>query len=162
MQPWLLVAVLAVLGAVIVALTIALTRQRRRADREIARAAAQTAALRERLDSVERRLTPSAAAPREEFVITELGREPAPESTVPAVPARIDGRLFADLVLRESVVKGAALVHGIRRALTPENRFRMRYEFRREVKRSRKRRRLELREARRALSRRKSAGEDAA
>ena len=77
------------------------------------------------------------------------------DSHLPVVAGRIDGRLFADLVLRETVVKGASLAHGVRRALEPENRFRMRYTFRREVKSARKRRRLELREARRLVARRR-------
>ena len=52
-------------------------------------------------------------------------------------------------MLRETVVQAASLFHGVRRALSPENRNRIRFEMRREVKRSRKQRRADLREARR-------------
>jgi hypothetical protein len=81
-------------------------------------------------------------------VITRFGDddEPAPGATV---APRIEGRQFADIVLRESVVKAAALSHGVRRALAPEVRNRIRFEMRREVKRSRKERRAALREIRR-------------
>ena len=82
-----------------------------------------------------------------EYVITQLG-EPEPEAEVEAVPTVAPG-LFADIVLRETVVQTASLFHGVRRALSPENRNRIRFEMRREVKRSRKQRRADLREARR-------------
>ena len=78
----------------------------------------------------------------DEFVITRLGVEP---ETVP-VPT-VEPRLFADLVLRESVVKAAALAYGVRRGLAPANRNRIWFEMRREVKRARKERKAEEREA---------------
>ena len=53
----------------------------------------------------------------------------------------------ADLVLRESVVKAAALAYGVRRGLAPANRNRIWFEMRREVKRARKERKAEEREA---------------
>ncbi len=58
-----------------------------------------------------------------------------------------DARLFADLVLRESVVRAASLAYGVRRGLSPANRNRIRFEMRREVKRARKDRKAEEREA---------------
>jgi hypothetical protein len=90
-----------------------------------------------------------------EYVITHLG-EPEPEPVVEAVPAVPPG-LFADLVLREGVVQAASLFHGVRRALAPENRNRIRFEMRREVKRSRKQRRADIREARREWEARQRA-----
>ena len=81
-------------------------------------------------------------ADADEFVITRLGVEPESEP-VPTV----EPRLFADLVLRESVVKAAALAYGVRRGLAPANRNRIWFEMRREVKRARKERRAEEREA---------------
>jgi hypothetical protein len=102
-------------------------------------------------------VVPEAAA----YLITDAGDRPEG----PAAPAtRIDGRLFADLVLRESVVKAAALAHGVRRAAAPEVRNRIRLEMRREVKRARKQRRADLRRARQHLhaQQRRAAGEDAA
>ena len=47
-------------------------------------------------------------------------------------------------------VKAASLGYGVRRALAPETRNRIRFEMRREVKRSRRQRRAELKEFRRA------------
>ena len=78
----------------------------------------------------------------DEFVITRLGVEPESDP-VPTV----EPRLFADLVLRESVVKAAALAYGVRRGLAPANRNRIWFEMRREVKRARKERKAEEREA---------------
>ena len=79
---------------------------------------------------------------------------------------RIDGSLFADLVLRESVVKGISLAYGVRRALSPETRNRIRFLMRQEVRRSRKQRRADLRAAkpppRRPATRECPTGEDAA
>lgn len=88
-----------------------------------------------------------------EYVITHLG-EPEPE--VEAVPTVAPG-LFADIVLRETVVQTASLFHGVRRALSPETRNRIRFEMRREVKRSRKQRRADIREARREWEARQRA-----
>ena len=76
-----------------------------------------------------------------EFVITRLGEEPA--QPAPALEAR----LFADIVLRESVVKAASWAHGVRQGLSPANRNRIWFEMRREVKRARKERKAEEREA---------------
>jgi hypothetical protein len=95
--------------------------------------------------------------PATEYVITRIG-EPEP---VPTVPAPV----FADLLLKESVVQTASLFHGLRRALSPETRNRIRFQMRQEVKRSRKQRRTELREVRREWAARRRAGlaaEDAA
>lgn len=84
------------------------------------------------------------------YVITAID-EVGEVAQVQAVPARIDGALFADIVARESVIKAAGLAHGLRRALSAENRNRIRFEFRREVKRSRKQRRADLKAALRHL-----------
>lgn len=94
---------------------------------------------------------PEPAPVSTEYVITHLGEpegEPEAESESEAVPAVAPG-LFADIVLRETVVQTASLFHGVRRALSPETRNRIRFEMRREVKRSRKQRRADLRAARR-------------
>jgi hypothetical protein len=90
---------------------------------------------------------------------TEVGS--AAEET--ADDRRIDGSLFADLVLRESVVKGVSFAHGVRRALAPESRHRIRFLMRQEVKRSRRQRKADLRAARRLLAdRHRVSTEDAA
>jgi hypothetical protein len=102
-----------------------------------------------------------------EYVITHRG-EPAGgtvgvppgqtpgEAEVEAVPTLPAGQ-FADVLLRESVIKSAGLFHGVRRALSPEIRNRIRFEMRREVKRSRKQRRADIREARREWEARQRA-----
>jgi hypothetical protein len=93
--------------------------------------------------------------PATEYVITHLG-EPEEEPAVEPAPTVAPG-LFADLVLRETVVQTASLFHGVRRALAPETRNRIRFEMRREVKRSRKQRRADIREARREWEARQRA-----
>ncbi|WP_370247692.1 hypothetical protein [Nocardioides sp.] len=81
-----------------------------------------------------------AAAPAvAEFRITTLGEEPSAPGPVPTVAPP----LFADTVLRETVVHATSLAAGVKRALAPETRARIRVEMRREVKRARKHRRAE-------------------
>ena len=156
---WLLAAVTAVLAALVVVLALAVLR------------------LRSRLAHVEgvledRRLPASATAPSAqprydaaaplhmdvptaEYLITRVGEpeveEPSPVGTVP-------GPVFADMLLKESVVQTASLLHGLRRALAPETRNRIRFHMRQEVKRSRKQRRTELREVRREWAARQRSG----
>ena len=75
-------------------------------------------------------------------MITRLGDDaPAPRPDEPARAQPVETALFADLVLRETVVKAASLAHGVRRALDAETRNRIRFEMRRELKRARKQRR---------------------
>lgn len=169
MQEWVLPVLVGVLALLTLVLGVVLARTRTRAGAELAAARQEAAELRDRVAGIERRLAePVHRDPAEvtEFVITDLGSTPsdgAVTAAVPAVPGRIDGRLFADLVLRESVVKAAALAHGVRRAWAPETRDRIRYEIKRETKRSRKQRRQELRAARRFLrAQQPTAREDAA
>jgi hypothetical protein len=84
---------------------------------------------------------PSRDPATEEYVITQLGLEtdePAPT---------LEAKLFADVVLRETVVKAASWAHGIRHGLSPASRNRIWFEMRREVKRARKERKAEEREA---------------
>ena len=70
----------------------------------------------------------------------------------------IDGRLFADIVARESVVKAASWTHGLRRALAPETRNRIRFEVRRETKLAGRERRAEMKQALREFRARERAG----
>ncbi len=155
MQDWIYPTVIAALGvAVVAALGLALAG-RARSRREVAAARAEADALTQRVAELERTLDRGVLSqvPTQALVITQLGedRDDAPARGAVVVPGRIEGRLFADLVVRETVVKAAGWAHGVRRAWTPEARFRMRHAMRREVKRSRKSRRAELREARRYL-----------
>jgi hypothetical protein len=88
-------------------------------------------------------------------VITRVGE---PELEEPAEPvATVPAPVFADLVLKETVVQTASLFLGLRRALAPETRNRIRFQMRQEVKRSRKQRRAELREVRREWAARQRA-----
>jgi hypothetical protein len=147
----------AVVAAVVAVLAlVALRRTRREAARE-------SAALRERLDALESGLARHDARPavrtEQEYVITHVG-EPEPAAAAPPVPVRLTAPAFADAVLRETVVQTASLVHGVRRALAPETRHRIRFEMRREVKRSRKERKVEVREALREYRARHRAAAD--
>jgi hypothetical protein len=117
--------------------------------------AAELRLLRGRLDELERERaeapTPRVATPVE-FVITDLGQEkPQPEEVPVDVPA------FADIVLKETVVKAASLAHGVRRGLAPATRNRIRFEMKQEVRRARKQRRADLKAAQRDLHARQRA-----
>ena len=88
---------------------------------------------------------PAAAVEPASYVITGIDR--VEDEPPVAVQGRIDGALFADIVARESAIRAAGIAHGLRRALAPEARNRIRFEMRREVKRSRKQRRADLKAA---------------
>ncbi len=153
---WAVLAAVGVLVVLVVGLTFALARSRRRtaASLEVARRDAE--ALREQVAAIERRLAepaPRHRAEESEYTITTIGRDEPEQGPVPTVPAP----LFADLVLRESVVQAVSLVAGLRRALAPETRNRIRFEMRQEVKRARRQRRADLRQARREYEARQRA-----
>jgi hypothetical protein len=150
MQDWIVPAAAGALALVALILAVALLRARSRTERVLAEAQAETAVLRDQVAALERRLDRPTAKPEASFVITDLGLEaPSGQDEVEQPPATIGSALFADLVLRETVVKAASLAHGVRRALDPETRNRIRFEMKREVKRARKQRRADTREARR-------------
>lgn len=142
---WLALGGVAIVALVVVVmgLLVALSRLRARTDREMAAAYEETVALRERLDRLEAE-RPGQATARPivtEYRITGLG-EPEPDE-----PAHLERAVFADLLLRESVIRLGSLGHGVRRALSAESRHRIRFEMKRELKRTRKQRRAEQREA---------------
>jgi hypothetical protein len=141
---------LALVGLAVVALLllVALAALRRATGRRIEAAEAEAAALRQRLDRLEQerqqppaqaRAEPPPVRVEQEYRITEVGHE--------GDPVRLERAVFADHVLRESVIRLGSLAHGVRRALDAETRNRIRFEMRREVKRARKQRRAEQREA---------------
>jgi len=143
------------LAVLCVGLLVAMVVVARRLHTSVARSQAQVEALQARLEQVER---PGPAAetrateqvPHEapvEFVITDLGTRAEPEPE----PVHLDGAAFADIVLKETVVKAASLAHGVRRGLAPATRNRIRFEMRQEVRRSRKQRRADLKAAQRDL-----------
>lgn len=150
------VAVL-LLGLLAATALVAVGRARRRAATELDAVRRTAEQLVARVEDVEHRLARQQrreSLDAHEYVITHVGEEPEAPSAAqdgqdgqdaPTVPAP----LFADLVLRESAVQAASLAHGLRRALAPETRHRIRFEMRREVKRARKQRRADLRAARR-------------
>ena len=157
---WLVVLVLA--GVLVVAASgaLVLVRLRNRIDHELHRARRDMASLRHQVEEIDRRQGGPAPVVGEdgEFVITSLTGQLPENRETDTEPATVDARLFGDLVLREAVVQAASWAHGVRRALTPEARNRIRFEMRREVKRSRKQRRADLREARREWEARQRSG----
>jgi hypothetical protein len=158
MQDWIAPAVAGVLALVALGLVFALVRSRARTERLLAESRADTALLRDQVAALERRVDRPRPAPDASFVITDLGLERSASPDPVAEPApRLEPALFADLVLRETVVKAASLAHGVRRALDAETRNRIRFEMKREVKRARKQRRADTREARREWEARQRA-----
>lgn len=157
MQDWIAPVAVGVLALVALVLAVALSRARSRTDRAVEQARSETAALRDELEELSRRLdrpAPVRTPVDAEFVITDLG-QPVDQDPPPA--PQVSTALFADLVLRETIVKAAGLAHGLRRAFDPETRNRIRFEMKREVKRARKQRRLDTREARREWEARQRA-----
>jgi hypothetical protein len=153
---WLAVGVLALLCLGLVA-TVVLTR--RAWVRDLRRAHAELGDLRARVDELENRPAPPVPAEGQrplEYLITGLGSIGS-ELDEPVSPP-IDRTVFADTVLRETVVKAASLAHGVRRGLAPATRNRIRFEMRQEVRRSRKQRRADLKAAQRDLHARQRAG----
>jgi hypothetical protein len=150
-------ALVVVLALVLLAVLI---RDRSRVRAELAATHAEAADLRSRIDALAVQIAASRREP-EEFVITHLGESDPGLDAADPLPGdgRIDGKLFADLVLRETAVKAAALGHGVRRAMAPETRNRIRFEIRREVKRSRKARKEETRQVRREMQDRRRQAE---
>ena len=168
MNPTLLVTLVlvAVVACLLLGLLVALARERARSRALLEQTRAEAAELRERLDALSvqvaaARESAQKTAQPEEYVITHLGEDDDLDTLAGArysttgdeadAVQRIDGRLFADIVLRESVVKAASLGHGVRRALAPETRNRIRFEMKREVKARRKGRKDEVRRVRRAM-----------
>jgi hypothetical protein len=148
-----------------------LRRTRDRGDEVLASTAADVEALREELDALQVRLHQEAEQLEEarrtlrladltvvddkEYRITALGerRGAGPLALVPTVP----GPQFIDVMLRESLIRTASIAAGLRRALAPEVRNRIRFEMKREVKRSRRQRKVDLKLARREWEARQRA-----
>lgn len=148
-QIWLVVAAGGAVALVLLVSCALLWRNARRLATRLAELEARTAT---RSTSVPERVETAA------YVITAMDEEQQAEPhQATTVPARIDGKLFADIVARESVIKAAGLAHGLRCALSAENRNRIRFEMKREVKRSRKQRRADLKAALRQFQAREDA-----
>ncbi|CUR61843.1 conserved exported hypothetical protein [metagenome] len=152
-QVWLSVASAAALVVALVALLLALRAQRR-----AVRAESLAESLAARLHALESSpvdVAPPAADEAAPYVITHVGATPVHEA-VP-VAQDIDGRLFADIVARETVVKAASWTAGLRRALAPESRNRIRFAVRQEVRRAGRERRSEMKQALREFRARERA-----
>lgn len=148
-----------------------LRRTRARDGEVLANAAADVDELREELDALQTRLVQEAQQLEDarrtlrladltivddkEYRITGLGerRSGGPLALLPTVP----GPQFVDTMLRESLIRTASIAAGLRRALAPEVRNRIRFEMKREVKRSRKQRKTDMRQARREWEARQRA-----
>jgi len=163
MTPALIVTVAAV-AVVVAAGAVALRasrRERHRLAAQVEAAHADVDALRQRVEQLSRRLAEAdpALTGREarEFVITSLpdgslrGTLAAAEHDPEDEPTPLSAGQFASVALGESLVRVLSLGYGVRRALSAENRNRIRFEMRREVKRSRRQRRRDLKEAKRHL-----------
>ena len=159
---WVLLTVTVVLAALVVVLAVLTLRLRTRLAAVEERLAAVGSASRDpngTFSTVEnlRNGSLDGSPATQEYVITHVG-EPEVDVVEPVEPApTVPVPVFADLVLKETVVQTASLVHGLRRALAPETRNRIRFHVRQEVKRSRKQRRAELREVRREWAARQRA-----
>lgn len=157
-------AVWAVTGGVACVLLVALATVLtvlvlRRSDRQRARAAdaarADVDALRAQVDELtdelrRARSTMPAALTSADFVITTAGETTPARAHQPQVP----GDAVLSVTLGEPLVKLASWTYGVRRALSAENRNRIAFEMRREIKRSRKERRRAARRAGGAAARR--------
>lgn len=156
-----LAVVLTVLALVAVR---AVSRRSRQLGEALAQAETRAHDLAERLARLERRAAQPARTSTQEHetdpvvhravVVDRSSGDPLAGEVV---AERIDGRLFTDIVARETVVKAASWTHGVRRALAPEVRHRIRFEVRRELKRARKQRRADLKAALRDLQARERA-----
>ena len=152
-----LVALLALLVAVLA------SRSARRDRAAVDELAGRVARLESQATSPRTAATETAAPETEtasSYVITGLEEAPPAPSAGPAPAAqRIDGRLFTDIVARETVVRAASWTHGVRRALAPESRNRIRFQVRQQAKQARRDRRTEVREALREYRARHAADE---
>lgn len=118
-----------------------LVRDRSRARTEAALARAEAQSLRLRLDELATTVEELrvAHARDETYLITDAGRD-RPEPTV-------SNAVVLSTTVGEPLVKVVAFGHGLRRALAPESRDRIRSAVRREIRRQRKQRRREMKEA---------------
>ncbi len=148
-----------------------LRRTRHHGEEVLATAAADLDELRGELDALQTRLLEEAEQLEQarrtlrladvtivddtEYRITALGerRGGGPLGLLPTVP----GPQFVDTMLRESLIRTASIAAGLRRALAPEVRNRIRFEMKREVKRVRKQRKVDARQARREWESRQRA-----
>ncbi len=148
-------AATAVLLVVLLAVVVTVVRSRRRLEQALSASREELAEVQRRLDRLAGQVDPGSGvrrpvADQTEYVITTAGgpqESTEPEASLPPV----SGREFASLALGESLVRLVSLGYGVRRALSAENRNRIAFEVKREVRRSRKQRRREEKRARQYL-----------
>jgi hypothetical protein len=156
LTPFGTLAACAVVVAVALGTALAMvTSARGRLQADLRSTRAELAALRSRVDELTAVATGSSdAADRarlgEEFVITTLATS-VPPSVSEADRDAVSGGQLLSVAVGESLVRLVCLAHGVRRAMSAENRNRIRFEMRREVKRSRKQRRRDVRAAQQHL-----------
>lgn len=170
MDPGLFVALAVVCLLLVAGLStgvVLLLRDRRRLSAQLTAARDDVLAVERRLDALTARLETPASAPGRadrEYLITSARPAPGREVAVPGPREPLTAKQFASVAAGESLVTLFSFGYGVRRALSAENRNRIGFEMRREVRRSRKQRRRELKQARRTLrtAQRSDLGEDAA
>ena len=159
-------AVVVVLGLAVVLVVVLTGRRRLHAELDASRA--DIAALRARVDDLSRDVDDAAAAREvrvaQEYLITSLPdgstrTDVAVPDEHPDIVHPMSSREFASVALGESLVRVVSFGHGVRRALSAENRNRIRFEMRREVKRARKQRRRDAKEAKRQQRAQQAAGQ---
>ena len=147
-----LLTALAVVVVGVAGTVLATAGARRRMQAELRSHRAEIAALTARVDGLERTSERPDRDRHEDYVITAL---PVPVQPAPPVASVADdsrvGAGFVSVAAGESLVRVVSLAYGVRRALSPESRNRIRFEMRREVKRARKQRRRDVRAAQRHL-----------
>ncbi|MEP7092004.1 MAG: hypothetical protein ABI776_18025 [Nocardioidaceae bacterium] len=170
MSPVLILTLAAVLvGAALVVVLLLALAGRRRLEGRLEVSHRDLARLRKQLDDLARRVEPGPSQPAGDpehpgYLITSLsGEGPGGVPEVPSDPPAPDvqhpsGRAFAAVAAEESLIRVVTVAHGVRRALSAENRNRIRFEVAREVKRARRERRRELEQARRHLRAEQAAG----
>lgn len=90
--------------------------------------------------------------------VTPLTGTTSTEPLVGTVAPTLPVGTMADIVAKEVVVKSVALGRGLRHALSPATRNKIRFEMKREVKRSRRDRKTEMKVALREFRARQRAG----
>ena len=172
----LVITAAAALTVAVVVVLLVTARARRRMREELRASRAAIEALHAQIDQLAQRSTGGGRAhdrPGQpagpgspEFVITSLRESgagalvvPDDEPRGPAVVRQLSAPEFASVAVGESLVKIVSFGHGLRRALSAENRNRIRFEVRREVKRARRQRHRDLKSARRHLRKQQSGGD---
>jgi hypothetical protein len=161
----LVVAAVVIVAAVVMVAVVLVGR--RRLEHELRESRAELDAVRERVEQLSTQVEETGSDrvrpnPRE-FVITSLRDGDAAltaRDDEAAAPQQLSAGQFASVALGESLVRVLSLGYGVGRALSPENRNRIRFAMRQEIRRSRRQRRREIKQTRRDLRTQQAGGED--